>query len=90
MAGRVSPDEVDEVMLASEYDVRTVFEVCTVVTMRMPCGYILSEFSACVNPADYSEEVGKDICCERLRDQVWALLGYDRKLQEQAEMEALK
>ncbi len=90
MASRVDPEEVDEVMLASDYDVRTVFEVCTVVSMRMPNGYILVEASACVDPTDYSEEVGKEICCEALRDRVWALLGYERKLQEQAEKEALK
>ena len=90
MASRVDPEEVDEVMLASEYDVCTVFDLCTVVSMRMPNGYILVEASACVDPADYSEEVGKEICCERLRDRVWALIGYERKLQEQAEREALK
>lgn len=90
MASRVAAEEVDEVMLASEYDVRTVFDLCTVVSMRMPNGYILVEASACVDPADYSEEVGQSICCESLRDRVWALLGYERKLQEQAEMEALK
>ena len=90
MANRVSPEEVDEVMLASEYDVRTVFGVCTVVSMRMPNGYIITESSACVDPADYSEEVGQGICCEHLRDRVWALLGYERKLADQAEREALK
>ncbi len=78
MAGvRVDPEEVSEVMQASEYRVMTLFGTCTVVAMRMPCGYVLVESSACVNPEDYDEETGADICCERIENKVWALLGYE-------------
>lgn len=78
MAGvRVDPEEVSEVMQASEYRVMTLFGTCTVVAMRMPCGYVLVESSACVNPEDYDEGIGADICCERIEDRVWALLGYE-------------
>ena len=60
MAGvRVDPEEVSEVMQASEYRVMTLFGTCTVVAMRMPCGYVLVESSACVNPEDYDEETGE-------------------------------
>ena len=78
MAGvRVDPEEVSEVMQASEDRVLTLFGTCTVVAMRMPCGYVLVESSACVNPEDYDEGIGADICCERIEDKVWALLGYE-------------
>lgn len=78
MAGvRVSPEEVEEVMQASDYRTLTLFGTCTVVAMRMPCGYVLVESSACVNPDDYDEEVGAGICCQRIEDRVWALLGYE-------------
>ena len=41
MASRVDPEEVSEVMQASEYRIMTLFDTCTVVAMRMPCGYVL-------------------------------------------------
>lgn len=59
--------------------IRTVQEFdkpCTYVTIRMKNGFTLRESTTCVDPANYSEEIGAKICLERLESKVWYLLGY--------------
>jgi len=53
---------------------------CTYVTVRMKNGFTLRESTTCVDPANYNEEIGKEICLKRIENQIWFLLGY--QLQE--------
>ena len=48
----------------------------TYVTVRMKNGFTLRESTTCVDPANYSEEIGKQICLEKIEDKVWFLLGF--------------
>lgn len=73
----VTAEEVKENM--KNVLVRTVVEfdkLCTYVTVRMKNGFILRESTTCVDPKNYSEEIGKKICLERIENKVWLLLGY--------------
>lgn len=59
--------------------VRTVVEFdkpCTYVTVRMKNGFTVRESTTCVDPINYSEEIGKQICLEKIEDKIWFLLGY--------------
>lgn len=49
---------------------------CTYVTVRMKNGFTLRESTTCVDPANYDEEIGKQICLKKIEDKVWFLLGY--------------
>ena len=85
---KVTPEEVKENM--KDVLVRTVVEFgkpCTYVTVRMKNGFTLRESTTCVDPANYNEEIGKEICLERIENKVWFLLGY--ALQEKAFKELL-
>lgn len=53
---------------------------CTYVTVRMKNGFTLRESTTCVDPANYDENIGKEICLRKIEDKVWFLLGY--QLQE--------
>ena len=53
---------------------------CTYVTVRMKNGFTLRESTTCVDPANYDENIGKEICLKKIEDKVWFLLGY--QLQE--------
>ena len=53
---------------------------CTYVTVRMRNGFTLRESTTCVDPANYNEDIGKEICLKRIENQIWFLLGY--QLQE--------
>ena len=62
-----------------DFSVSTIIEFdkpITCVTLRMKNGFTLVESSTCVDPDKYSEEIGKQICLEKLEDKVWHLLGY--------------
>lgn len=73
----VTQAEVNENM--KDVIVRTVVEFekpTTYVTIRMKNGFTLRESTTCVDPANYNEEIGRDICLKRLEAKVWNLLGY--------------
>lgn len=48
----------------------------TFVEVRMKNGFTVRESTTCVDPANYSEEIGKEICLKRIEDKIWLLLGY--------------
>lgn len=83
----VTPEEVAENM--KDVIVRTVVEFgkpCTYVTVRMKNGFTLRESTTCVDPANYNEEIGKQVCLKRIENKVWFLLGYalqDKAYKEQ-------
>lgn len=49
---------------------------CTYVTVKMKNGFTIRESTTCVDPANYDEEIGKQICLEKIEDKIWFLLGY--------------
>ena len=74
---KVTQKEVDENM--KDALVRTVEEFgkpSTYVTVKMKNGFILRDSTTCIDPANYSEEIGKEICLKRIEDKIWFLLGY--------------
>ncbi len=86
---KVTPEEVKENM--QDVIVRTLDDFgkpCTYVTVRMKNGFTLRESTTCVDPANYNEEIGKQICLKKIEDKVWFLLGY--VLQEKMYQESLK
>lgn len=48
----------------------------TYVTVRMKNGFTLRESTTCVDPDNYDEETGKQICLEKIKDKIRFLLGY--------------
>lgn len=74
---KVTQKDVDENM--KDVLVRTVEEFgkpSTYVTVKMKNGFILRDSTTCIDPANYSEEIGKEICLKRIEDKIWFLLGY--------------
>ena len=81
MKNTVTPEQVKENM--QDVIVRTLDDFgkpCTYVTVRMKNGFTLRESTTCVDPANYDENIGKEICLKKIKDKVWFLLGY--QLQE--------
>lgn len=48
----------------------------TVVRCVLRNGFEIVESSSCVDPKNYSEQMGHDICMEKIKDKVWELLGF--------------
>ena len=73
---KVSPIRINWIIDNSYIEVSTIFDKCTVVTCKLPNGFIIVESSACVDPNNYDEAIGFDICMKRIKDKVWELEGY--------------
>lgn len=72
----VTEERIEEIISNSEIKVETIYDKCTVVSCKLPNGYVIVESSACVDPENYDEETGVDICMSKIIDKVWELEGY--------------
>jgi hypothetical protein len=79
-APTVTQNVVEKIMLDSDIEVMTIFDKCTIVACKLPNGFVIVESSACVSPENYDEEVGVDICLDKIASKIWELEGY--KLQD--------
>jgi len=70
----ISQADVDAMI--SSVEVMTMGGKTTVVQATLVNGFILTESSACVDPVNYSEELGAEICIDRIKNQIWFLLGF--------------
>jgi hypothetical protein len=48
----------------------------TVMEREYPTGFTAFETATCVDPANYSEEIGASICSQRLNTKLWGFLGF--------------
>lgn len=77
----VTAEHVQYIMDNAEYEICTTFDKCTVVSCKLPNGFVIVESSACVDAENYDEELGAEICFSKIVDKVWELEGY--KLQNE-------
>lgn len=70
----VGAEMVDDFII--DYDVFTKKEKITIVIATLKNGFTIVESSACVDPKNYDENIGAEICKERIKNQVWNHLGF--------------
>lgn len=84
---RVKPGEIKSIVDASEVTVEDRFGCMTVVHAKLPCGFIVTDTSACIDPANYDRKLGAEICMKRIEDKIWELEGYHRMRSNQGKGE---
>ena len=72
----ITEEYIASIMEESEFEVFTSFDKCTIVSCRLPNGFVITESSACVNPENYDEDLGADICFDKIADKIWELEAY--------------
>ncbi len=70
----ISKQMVDDFI--KDIEVITMGAKNTVVRAILVNGFEIVESSACVDPANYDEQIGKEICLEKIKDKIWFLLGF--------------
>lgn len=70
----IGVDMVEE--FVSSVHTTTLGDKTTVVRAVLRNGFEIVEASSCVSPENYDEEIGRDICLEKIKDKVWMLLGF--------------
>ncbi|WP_326293090.1 MULTISPECIES: Gp49 family protein [Bacillus cereus group] len=73
---KVTAEQIDDIMKKAKVLVSTEFEKCTVVTVKLPNGFTITESSGCVDVANYDVKLGTEICLKKIRNKVWELEGY--------------
>lgn len=73
---RVSKEQINALMNSAEYTDMKLWENCILLSARFPSGFVITETSACVDPANYDHDLGVSICLERIEDKLWMLEGY--------------
>jgi hypothetical protein len=73
---KITQDQIDFIIGFSDIKVFKVHDKCTVVICQLPNGFIITESSACVDPENFDEVIGYDICMERIANKIWELEGY--------------
>ena len=54
----------------------TMGEKTTVTQITLKNGFIITESSSCVDPKNYSMEIGEEINLEHAKTKIWELLGF--------------
>jgi hypothetical protein len=70
----ISQEMVDNFI--KEVNVSTIGEKTTFVRVVLVNGFELVEASACVDKENYSEEIGGEICLNKIKDKIWSYLGF--------------
>ena len=73
-APSISQEMVDDFI--QETWTQTLGNKCTVVRAKLRNGFEIVESSACVSAENYDENLGHEICMEKIKDKVWMLLGF--------------
>lgn len=76
MRTRITKEHIDKIVEETEFNITTVFNKCTVVTAKLPNGFVITESSACVDEKNYSRNLGYEICKEKIINKIWELEGY--------------
>lgn len=82
----ITQEDIDKLLAEAEVGVATVHDKCTLVSVKLKNGFIITDSSACVDPANYDVEEGFDICMGHIANKLWELEGYalQKKLYEEA------
>lgn len=75
-APSITLEHIEEILSKSEITTETVFDKCTIVSCKLPNGFVIVESSACVSPENYNEETGISICLDKITNKIWELEGY--------------
>lgn len=76
MRNSITQAHIDEMFDKAIFEYESFFGKCTIVTVQLDNGFVITESSACVDPANYNEKIGIDICIERIKNKLWELEGY--------------
>jgi hypothetical protein len=72
----VTQEQISALIAKSEIKVETVYDKVTVVNCKLPNGFVITEASGAVDPANYDEKIGTEICMDRIINKLWELEGY--------------
>lgn len=86
----VSQEHMNGLLSKIIYEYSTHLNKCTIVSGRLPNGFIITDSHTCRDQDSYDIKLGFEICRNRIEEKAWELEGYllSQKLHEE-QMEEL-
>jgi hypothetical protein len=75
-ANTVVQTDIDDILSRAKVEVTKLGEKTCCVHVRLANGFEMTETAACVDPANYSESIGRSIGMKRIADRLWQLEGW--------------
>jgi len=72
----ITKEKIQAILDNCHFQTGRIGQKTTVVCAILPNGFEITESSACVDPANYNQEVGESVCKERIANRIWQLEGY--------------
>lgn len=72
----VTLEQINKIISETKFEYQTVFGKTTIASAKLPNGFVIVESSSCVDPANYDEKMGRNICREKIINKLWELEGY--------------
>ena len=74
---KVTQEQVDRLFNEADLNEQVVFHKCLIISVKLKNGFVIVESSACADPKNFDIEIGREICCNRIKDKIWELEGYN-------------
>lgn len=75
-SNRVTPDQIKELLDTAETQEAVFWDKEVVVSYKLLSGFTVLGRGACVDPANFNIEIGRQVAREQAEDQLWQLEGY--------------
>lgn len=72
----VSLHDVEGLLDGGRIIIMTVFDKCTIVAVQLTTGFVIVESSSCVDPENYSSEMGIEQCLNKIISKVYELQAF--------------
>jgi len=76
MTNMITKEHIAALINSSAITTAKLGNKTTCVTAILPCGFEIVATSACVDPRNYNQQIGREICIKRIEDKLWELEGY--------------
>ena len=74
---KIPNDLVDTYILEKEVKTERVLgRLMTIVNAKLKNGMVLIETTSCVDEKNYKEEIGEQICLEKIKNKIWFAFGF--------------
>lgn len=73
---KITQEQVDKIYDEAIKQTFDVFGKCLIMACKLNNGFVIVESSACVDPSNFSFDIGRKICEERIKNKIWELEGY--------------
>ena len=77
----ITQDRIDEIMEGAEIEVYTAFDRCTILSVKLANGFMITESYTSPASEEYNEEFNLDICWSKIEDKLWEMERY--RIQEE-------